>query len=89
MITEPGAHDRFEAFLVRLEKLADGDTEGKTLIMDDPLANSFLQNPYAPDPDPNMTVEEYDRTYDQNEAYGLNDIDTEDHYGHEEIDSGR
>ena len=29
---------------------------------------------YAPDPDPNMTTEDYERTWDQNEAYGLNDI---------------
>ena len=45
-----------------------------TLILDDPLANSHLQNLYAPDPDPNMTVTEYERTWEQNEAYGLNDI---------------
>jgi zinc finger protein len=34
----------------------------------------YLQNVYAPDPDPNMTTEDYERTWDQNEAYGLNDI---------------
>jgi zinc finger protein len=45
-----------------------------TLILDDPLANSYLQNLYAPDPDPNMLIEEYQRTWDQNEAFGLNDI---------------
>jgi zinc finger protein len=38
----------------------------------------YLQNLYAPDPDPNMTIEEYERTWDQNEAYGLNDIHVED-----------
>jgi zinc finger protein len=48
-----------------------------TLILDDPLANSFVQNLYAPDPDPNMTVEVYDRTFDQNEELGLNDIKVE------------
>jgi zinc finger protein len=48
-----------------------------TLILDDPLANSFLQNIYAPDPDPNMTVESYDRTFDQDEELGLNDIKVE------------
>jgi zinc finger protein len=36
-----------------------------------------LQNIYAPDPDPNMTVESYDRTFEQNEELGLNDIKVE------------
>lgn len=52
-----------------------------TVILDDPLANSYLQNLYAPDDDPNMTVETYERTFDQNEDLGLNDIKVE---GYEE-----
>lgn len=48
-----------------------------TLILDDPLANSYVQNLYAPDPDPNMEVEMYDRSFDQNEELGLNDIKVE------------
>lgn len=52
-----------------------------TLILDDPLANSYLQNLYAPDPDPNMTTEIYDRSWDQNEELGLNDMKVE---GYEE-----
>jgi zinc finger protein len=30
-----------------------------TLILDDPLANSYVQNLYAPNPDPNMEVVAY------------------------------
>ncbi len=45
-----------------------------TLIIDDPVSNSYLQNIYAPDPDPNMTIEEYDRTFEQNEELGFNDM---------------
>ena len=30
-----------------------------TLILDDPLANSYVQNLYAPDPDPNMEIESF------------------------------
>ncbi|KAJ3238767.1 hypothetical protein HDU78_003330 [Chytriomyces hyalinus] len=29
---------------------------------------------YAPDPDPDMTMETYERGYEQNEAFGLNDL---------------
>lgn len=45
--------------------------------MVDPLAASYIQNVYAPDNDPNMTIEEFDRTFDQNESLGLNDIKTD------------
>src|SRR5260370_14120505 len=48
-----------------------------TVILDDPLSNSYLQNIYAPDEDPNMTVEMYDRTFEQNEDLGLNDMRVE------------
>jgi len=50
-----------------------------TLILDDPLGNSYLQNLYAPEPDPAMTIEEYDRTFEQNESLGLNDMRLEDY----------
>jgi len=52
-----------------------------TLILDDPLGNSYLQNLYAPDPDPALTIEEYKRTFEQNESLGLNDIRLEDYEG--------
>lgn len=52
-----------------------------TLILDDPLANSYLQNLYAPDPDPNITTELYEREFEQNEELGLNDMKVE---GYEE-----
>jgi zinc finger protein len=50
------------------------------LILDDPLANSYVQNLYAPDPDPNMEIVTYERTWQQNEDLGLNDINV-DSYG--------
>lgn len=56
------------------------------MILDDPLANSYIQNIYAPDPDPNMTIEAYDRTFEQNEELGLNDIKVE---GYEEDVPGK
>ncbi|KAI3369306.1 hypothetical protein L3Q82_007557 [Scortum barcoo] len=47
------------------------------VVLDDPAGNSYLQNVYAPDPDPEMTVEKYTRTFEQNEELGLNDMKTE------------
>lgn len=77
-----GMHDdgAFEKFLTKLKQVKTADNPF-TLILDDPLANSYLQNIYAPDPDPNMTIEVYDRTFEQNEDFGLNDMQTEGYEG--------
>ena len=45
-----------------------------TFILDDPAGNSYVQNLYAPDDDPEMTIKKYKRTFDQNEELGLNDM---------------
>lgn len=50
-----------------------------TLIIDDPLGNVYIQNPLYPSGDPNLKIETYERTFEQNEELGLNDIDTEDY----------
>uniref|UniRef100_A0A672J9V1 Zinc finger ZPR1-type domain-containing protein n=1 Tax=Salarias fasciatus TaxID=181472 RepID=A0A672J9V1_SALFA len=41
------------------------------------VQSNYLQNVYAPDPDPEMTVEKYTRSFQQNEDLGLNDMKTE------------
>ncbi|KAI6119588.1 hypothetical protein EDD16DRAFT_1726468 [Pisolithus croceorrhizus] len=48
-----------------------------TLFLDDPLPNSYLQNLYVPDPDPNMEIVTYERTWQQTEELGLNDMRVE------------
>ena len=55
-----------------------------TLILDDPLANSYIQSLFEPDPDPNMEFETYDRSWQQNEELGLNDMVTEGYEEHHE-----
>jgi len=42
-----------------------------TIILEDPLANSYIQNPYAPDPDPQLVVEEYERSAETDEEFGI------------------
>lgn len=54
--------------------------EGKlpcTVILEDPLANSHIQNLYAPDPDPNMVVEDFQRTLEQDEDLGISEMKVE------------
>ncbi|CCC67296.1 hypothetical protein NCAS_0A07380 [Naumovozyma castellii] len=65
--------DRWVAFFQRLQDALAGKVKF-TVIMEDPLAGSYIQNVYAPDPDPNMTIEDYERTKQQNEDLGLADM---------------
>ncbi|KAI3648782.1 hypothetical protein MP228_006636 [Amoeboaphelidium protococcarum] len=72
--------ERLRAFLQKLQKCIDFDVsdlpnQNFHFIMDDPLGNCYMQNPYAPDADPNMKIELYERSDDQNEMLGLNDMD--------------
>ena len=50
-----------------------------TLIVDDPMANSYIQNPYIPEKDPCCNVDEYERTPEQNEELGLLDMVVDDY----------
>lgn len=49
-----------------------------TVILDDPLGNSYVQNLCAPDVDPSLQVQEYERTAEQNAEFGLDSIHTTD-----------
>lgn len=66
----------FQEFLKKLHDLGLG-TEKFTLIIDDPESNSYIQNIYAPDEDPQMKIEKYTRTYDQDEELGLHQMKVE------------
>ncbi|BEI80020.1 hypothetical protein CcaverHIS002_0105490 [Cutaneotrichosporon cavernicola] len=71
------AGDRnFEKFLQGLKDVMNVKHDF-TLIIDDPLSNSYLQNTNAPDPDPDMTIEEYERSQEQNDDLGLSDMKVE------------
>ncbi|EFA80235.1 ZPR1-type zinc finger-containing protein [Heterostelium album PN500] len=67
---------RYNEIMGTLDAYINGEKKF-TLIIDDPVSNSYIQSLYAPDPDPNLDSEDYERTFDQNEELGLNDINTE------------
>ncbi|KAJ1794627.1 nucleolar zinc-finger protein [Coemansia sp. RSA 2399] len=69
--------EKFQRFLSKLDSAADGQIFPLTLILDDPMAHSYVQNIYAPDEDPNMVAEDYERSFEQNEELGLNDINVD------------
>jgi len=63
-------------------KVIKGEMVNVHLILDDAAGNSYLQNIYAPDPDPEMKVKQYERSFEQNELLGLNDMKTENYSTH-------
>jgi len=68
--------EKLDTFFAKLE-LFKQMKEPFTIIFDDPLDNSFIQNPYYPKEDPNIVVEIYNRSNEDNEEFGLNDIKTD------------
>ncbi|XP_054580868.1 zinc finger protein ZPR1 [Eptesicus fuscus] len=74
--SNPGKMDKLQEFSQKLDQIMEGKMKAH-FIMNDPAGNSYLQNVYAPEDDPEMKVEHYKRTFDQNEELGLNDMRTE------------
>ncbi|MBN3301532.1 zinc finger protein ZPR1 [Amia ocellicauda] len=72
----PDRKMKLQQFGQKIEKIMAGEMDAH-IILDDPAGNSYLQNVYAPDPDPEMKVERYERSYEQNDDLGLNDMRTE------------
>lgn len=68
--------EKLKEFGEKIEKIIAGEMDVH-IILDDPAGNSYLQNVYAPEPDPEMKTEKYTRTFEQNEDLGLNDMKTE------------
>lgn len=66
----------FQKFIEKLVACKEGRSPF-TLIFRDPMGNCFIQNPNHPDPDPIVTVEEYDRTEAENDDLGLLDMKVE------------
>jgi zinc finger protein len=66
---DPQQAEALDIFLSRLDALAEGKT-AFTLVLDDPSGNSFIENPFAPKPDPLMTTHNYARTDEQNVQIG-------------------
>ena len=64
---------KFMTFLDALGAMKDGKVKF-TFVLDDPLSNCFIYNPNAPEDDPQIEVEVYERTWEQNEELGINDM---------------
>ncbi|KAF8249845.1 zf-ZPR1-domain-containing protein [Wilcoxina mikolae CBS 423.85] len=79
---EAATRDNWEKFFQGLRDAKDGKMKF-TCILDDPLAASYVQNLCAPDPDPQLTIEDVERTKEQEEDLGISDMVTEGYEGPE------
>ena len=66
----------WDAFFATLTEAMESRKEF-LLRLRDPLAGSYVQSLTAPEPDPQISIEEYDRTDEEEEELGLKDIKTE------------
>jgi zinc finger protein len=68
--------DKFMEFLDKLTALRSG-TIPFTIILDDPADNCFVYNPMAPEDDPKIEIESYERTAEQNDELGITHMMTD------------
>jgi zinc finger protein len=72
----------FVTYLSNLKELCDGKRFPWTLILRDPLANSFVSAPIGsflpPEADTPLQITEYERTSDEDDEFGIADMNTRD-----------
>ena len=66
----------WDSFFAKIDSAIRGDMK-YTILMEDPLANSYVQSLTAPEADPQITIEEYERTVQEEEELGLTDMRTQ------------
>ncbi|XP_022100051.1 zinc finger protein ZPR1-like [Acanthaster planci] len=71
-----GAGTKLKEFIDKIDEIIAGKLL-VSVILDDPAGNCYIQNVYAPDEDPELTVEEYERTREQDDDLGLLEMRTE------------
>ena len=77
---EGSQKETWNKFFDGIDKAINGEVQF-TVILQDPLASSYVQNLCSPNDDPQIETVEYERTHDEEEDLGLNDMVTE---GYEE-----
>ena len=60
----------YQVTITKLRELKDGK-KPFSLVLDDAADNCFVYNPHAPNDDPKIKIETYERTQEQNDELGL------------------
>lgn len=74
-MTEP-KRQAWTRFFDKLDMAIKGELQ-YTILLEDPLANSYVQNPWAPEPDERLREEEYKRSQEVEDDLGLSDMKTQ------------
>ena len=77
---DAASREKWNVFFAQLDAAIGGEVKF-TIVLEDPLASSYVQSFTAPEPDPQLKLEDYDRTEAEEEELGLKDMKTE---GYEE-----
>jgi zinc finger protein len=72
---DPAQKEKMQNFLVNLKELIELKREFHVII-EDPLANSFVQNLRAPEPDQQLEEELYHRSPEESERLGITALET-------------
>nr|CAH7746194.1 unnamed protein product [Callosobruchus chinensis] len=74
---EPKAKEQYKEFIKKFDGILDGKM-AVTIVLDDPAGNSYIQSMRDDDqPDEGLRIEHYERSFEQNDELGLNDMKTE------------
>lgn len=76
-IQHPEAAEQIDTFVGKLKELKEVKTPF-TITIEDIAGNSFLENPLAPQPDPNTSISHFKRTKEQNHLLGV--------FNHDEVE---
>ncbi|CAH8842507.1 unnamed protein product [Trichobilharzia szidati] len=71
------AKGKLGSMIARLKEITSGEKLDVLFELNDPAGNSYIQNIYAPDPDPELELIEYERSEEDNDVLGLTDMKTE------------
>ncbi|XP_011634849.1 zinc finger protein ZPR1 isoform X1 [Pogonomyrmex barbatus] len=74
--SNPEVVNRMNIFIAEMEKVLDGKKK-VTLILNDPAGNSYIQSLSDDGPDNKLNIIKYDRSFEQNEELGINDMKVE------------
>ncbi|KAL4803846.1 ZPR1 zinc-finger domain-containing protein [Aspergillus unguis] len=77
--------EKWARFFARLESAIKGEMKF-SITLEDPMANSYVQDLCAPAADPQMKTEDYTRTEEEEEELGLKDMKVE---GYEEDEENK
>ena len=67
--------EAWDRFFGQLDSAIRAETEFE-IMLEDPLANSYVQSFTAPEPDPQLRMEDYERTEEEEQDLGLADMKT-------------